>query len=283
MQPKILVATWVHNGEKTLKRAIESVLAQNYSNFIYYIVDNVSTDGTAGIAQDYAVRDTRVRYLQRPENSYDLNLFTWVFDAVADDYDYFVNLDADDEYTPAFLQRMLHFMLANDLDVGSCGSVFICAETGQCCGRRTLAQNLLLTQPDCFANIGYYLAYIRTIWGKMYKKPLINKTNTDMLKAHPHADMAYGSDALFNFLLLQGVSRFGVLAETLHRYYQDAASMTGQLTPKRLEADLVINHALRGFLAAKCGGISRDHERFLMADYAGAIRSTLALIERKLR
>ena len=42
----IYVRTCAYNAEKTLKRAIDSILQQTYQNFEYHILENGSSDGT---------------------------------------------------------------------------------------------------------------------------------------------------------------------------------------------------------------------------------------------
>ena len=46
---KVSVVIPVHNGEKYLAQAIESVLGQTFRDFELLIVDDGSTDGTAAI------------------------------------------------------------------------------------------------------------------------------------------------------------------------------------------------------------------------------------------
>jgi glycosyltransferase involved in cell wall biosynthesis len=54
--PKVSLVTIVRNGESTLRRTIESVLAQTYGNIEYIIVDGGSTDGTLHIVREYEER-----------------------------------------------------------------------------------------------------------------------------------------------------------------------------------------------------------------------------------
>ena len=59
-QPLVSVLTPVFNGEPYLVQAIESVLAQTYTNWEYVLVDNASTDRTAEIIQRYVDKDPRI-------------------------------------------------------------------------------------------------------------------------------------------------------------------------------------------------------------------------------
>lgn len=51
----------VHNGERYLAAAVDSVLAQTFENFEFVIVDDASTDGTRSILDSYT--DPRIRRL----------------------------------------------------------------------------------------------------------------------------------------------------------------------------------------------------------------------------
>ncbi|MDO8571551.1 MAG: glycosyltransferase family 2 protein, partial [bacterium] len=49
--PNISVLMAVYNGEKSIRKTIESVLHQTYSDFEFIIVDDGSTDETLEIAK----------------------------------------------------------------------------------------------------------------------------------------------------------------------------------------------------------------------------------------
>lgn len=58
----------VYNRSKMLRRAVESALAQNFSDFDVVIVDNASTDDTWDVCQEFASRDSRVQIHRNDEN-----------------------------------------------------------------------------------------------------------------------------------------------------------------------------------------------------------------------
>jgi len=58
-EPKISVIMATYNCEKTVEKAINSILAQTYTNWIMIICDDGSTDGTLGILNRYATEYPR--------------------------------------------------------------------------------------------------------------------------------------------------------------------------------------------------------------------------------
>lgn len=55
-QMKVSIITVVFNGKDTLRSTIESVLAQDYSDIDYWVIDGGSTDGTLEILNEYEGR-----------------------------------------------------------------------------------------------------------------------------------------------------------------------------------------------------------------------------------
>ncbi|MCX7863432.1 MAG: glycosyltransferase, partial [Novosphingobium sp.] len=55
----------VHNGERFLAEAIESILGQTWGDFEFLIVDDGSRDASPAIIMDYARRDSRIRPILR--------------------------------------------------------------------------------------------------------------------------------------------------------------------------------------------------------------------------
>jgi glycosyltransferase involved in cell wall biosynthesis len=66
--PLVSIGFPVYNGEKSVERALQSVLAQDFENFELIISDNASTDGTRRVCEAYAKRDNRVHYFRNAKN-----------------------------------------------------------------------------------------------------------------------------------------------------------------------------------------------------------------------
>ena len=66
--PKISVCIPSYNCAPFLADAIDSVLAQSYSDFELLIIDDCSTDSSAEIIAGYAERDPRIVFLRNESN-----------------------------------------------------------------------------------------------------------------------------------------------------------------------------------------------------------------------
>lgn len=108
-QPFVTILTPVYNGAAFLAECIDSVLAQDYSNWEYVIVDNCSGDETRSIADSYAARDPRIRV---STNASFLSLsanFNHACSMVSSRSRYFKFVCADDWIDPRFLSTMVKF------------------------------------------------------------------------------------------------------------------------------------------------------------------------------
>ena len=61
MNPKISVIVPVYNEEKYLRRCIDSILAQTFTDFELLLIDDGSKDKSGEICDEYAEKDLRVR------------------------------------------------------------------------------------------------------------------------------------------------------------------------------------------------------------------------------
>jgi glycosyltransferase involved in cell wall biosynthesis len=66
--PTVTIGLPVFNGERYLASAIESILAQTFTDFELLLSDNASTDATPDICADFAARDDRVQFERNDAN-----------------------------------------------------------------------------------------------------------------------------------------------------------------------------------------------------------------------
>jgi|SRR5579884_1195240 len=106
-RPRLTVAMPAHNCRRFIADAIESVLAQDLTDFEFLLLDDGSSDGTRQIAESYARADKRLRVISRANRGIaeSLNeLFALAAAPVV------ARADADDIYEPTRFSAQLAFL-----------------------------------------------------------------------------------------------------------------------------------------------------------------------------
>lgn len=116
-QPMVSVLMPVYNGESYLREAIDSILAQTFTDFEFIIINDGSSDGSESIIRSYT--DTRIRYVKNEKN---LKLIATLNKGLSlCTGKYIARMDADDVAYPQRFERQVAFMEAHP-DYGLCGS-----------------------------------------------------------------------------------------------------------------------------------------------------------------
>tara|TARA_R110002126_G_scaffold187448_3_gene336146 strand:- start:5595 stop:6329 length:735 start_codon:yes stop_codon:yes gene_type:complete len=99
MEQNFKIITPVYNSEQWIKKCIDSVKAQSYSNFEHIIVDDCSTDNTLQIAIAEAKGDPRFKVVKKDSRMGVMHSHvtgTELLGKDADPEDVFIHLDGDD-------------------------------------------------------------------------------------------------------------------------------------------------------------------------------------------
>jgi glycosyltransferase involved in cell wall biosynthesis len=115
--PQVSIGMPVYNGEDTIGEALDSLLAQTFTDFELIISDNASTDGTEAICRGYAAKDSRIRYVRQVANFGGAANFQFVLDEAVGDY--FMWAAADDWWSPNFIEVNAHALDSNTHFVAS--------------------------------------------------------------------------------------------------------------------------------------------------------------------
>ena len=140
----------VHNAEKHLAEAVESILNQTFSDFELLCVDDGSTDTSPEILARYAGKDDRIRIIRNEKNNgIALSLNRGLKEAHTD---LIARMDSDDASLPTRLALQVAFMAANpDVLISSGGMALY--ETDMCISLptddATIRIHLLWKSPFC--------------------------------------------------------------------------------------------------------------------------------------
>jgi teichuronic acid biosynthesis glycosyltransferase TuaG len=106
MSNKITIITPTYNSSKFIKRTIDSVLEQTYTDWEFLLIDDHSTDNTVEIINEFVKNDPRIKLLSTPQNSGGpaLPKNVGIENATGE---YVAFLDHDDEWLPKKLEKQL--------------------------------------------------------------------------------------------------------------------------------------------------------------------------------
>lgn len=100
-----------YNAERFLPAALDSVRSQSFEHWTCIVVDDGSTDGTRGLAEEYAAADPRIRVLS-VGNGGQARARNLGARALGASVSYLAFLDADDVWAPGALLSLLTMLQA---------------------------------------------------------------------------------------------------------------------------------------------------------------------------
>ena len=162
----------VYNAESYLRRCIDSILAQSYSDFELLLIDDGSTDGSGTICDAYAAKDSRVRVFHK-ENGGVSSARNLGLDNAQGEYITFC--DADDYVAPDWLAAYGDAM-AEDVDLAIQGYYTIDGDNVKVKSLQSSTGNTidekrqLIVSLMCQGVYGY-------LWVKLFRKELIAQNN----------------------------------------------------------------------------------------------------------
>jgi glycosyltransferase involved in cell wall biosynthesis len=225
-QPLVSVLTPVYNGADFLVQCIESVLAQNYQNYEYIIVNNCSTDRSLEIASAYAKKDKRIRVHNNQDFVGVIENHNIAFRLISPAAKYCKVVSADDYLFSDYLTRTIEVAEANPR-VGIIGSYQLSGAyikwqgfdyPGAVIAGRELCRRIFLGGDPTFG--------FGTPTSLTYRADLVRKSKAFYPNPSPHAD----TSACFKCL---SESDFGFVHQVLS--YERTHDATQSSASARLE------------------------------------------------
>lgn len=273
---RVIIRTFAYNAEKTIERTIQSVLGQTHPDFLWYLLDNGSTDNTGKIINQYAKKDKRIIVLKNPYNRIDTEFSIGLFYDILNKYDdecFFCTLDSDDCYSQLFFEDMLSFMKQNQLDIAACASVFMDGRTNKVLGVRTLGKEMVIEGKAKEEIFPLYYQFMRTIWGKLYSFSTLRKCNFSRIK-----EVSYGNDTLFAMEAFRNAKRIGISEKIRHQYFVYEKSVSSMICDsKRLSSPNVLLEQGIAYLS-EYGEVSKKNMIFLIDVYYSAMKDTVQAV-----
>jgi glycosyltransferase involved in cell wall biosynthesis len=186
-KPRVSIGIPVHNGEKYLEAAIDSILAQTYSDFEIILSDNASTERTAAICQAYAAGDQRIQYFRNEKNLGAAPNFNRVVELSSGEY--FKWAAYDDVLAPEFLSRCVEVLDRNPAVVLCFPKSRIIDEDGIILGEHQFKAEASSPKPHIrFANLALHPDTGFQVFGLMRAEVA---SKTALIGSYPASDLVF--------------------------------------------------------------------------------------------
>lgn len=228
----ISVIVPVYNVEPYLRKCLDSILAQTYTNLEIIVVDDGSTDGSGRICDEYAAKDARIRVIHKANGG--LSDARNAGMAVAKG-SYIGFVDSDDYVAPKMYEMLYLFAVKNELDVAMC-----CAY--EVYGDRILGNNkqfnpIILNDREKIVElilIPHGAGVQINVWTKLYKKDVVAPIHFKTGKSY--------EDVFWTLDWIAQTERFGWFSDTFYYYVQRVGSITHEPRFKPTILDEVEGH-----------------------------------------
>lgn len=112
---KITVAVPVYNTAPYLKKCMDSIVKQSYSNLEIICVNDCSTDQSLEILKEYAAKDTRIKIIDKQQN--EMTMLARMSAVEAATGDYIVFIDSDDYFSKDAMATIAQAIYAYRTDI----------------------------------------------------------------------------------------------------------------------------------------------------------------------
>ena len=224
---EISVIVPVYKVEKDLRRCMDSILSQTFSDFDIILIDDGSPDRCPTICDEYVRKDARVHVIhqknQGPSSARNAGI-DWAF---KNSSNYLAFIDSDDCIHPQYLERLYYAITQNNADVSVCKHQYI-SQQGSLEDKplqETLhayiisAEDLMVMQASSF----------NYAWAKLFSK------NSFKELRYPE-NISFGEDNLIIFKALFECNKIIYIEEKLYYYFYNENGITkSPWSPRSLE------------------------------------------------
>lgn len=210
----------VYNAQETIRRCVDSILGQDFTDFELILADDGSTDGSGAICDSYAQADSRVHVIHK-ENTGVSDTRNRGLEAATGTYIQF--LDSDDWITPEATKLFMRGMDHENCDmviaafyrvIGKRVSVKGDIEQEESLTREEFADEIMDNPADFYYGV---------LWNKFFRRDIIEKYH---LRMDPR--ISWCEDFLFNLEYLVHCRNIYVLQAPVYYYVKTRGSLASQ-------------------------------------------------------
>ena len=247
MKNKVSIIVPAYNAEVTIKKCIESILAQSYHNIEVIIVDDGSKDKTYNIIDSYRKIDKRVMLLSIDNNGVSNARNIGIKNANGD---FIIFIDSDDYVEKEYVEKLL-----------SCNGEFTICNYNKINNNNVIPnnsyRNFKNNVKDSFNILFNKISVINQPWAKLYDLNLIREKSILF-----DTNLSIGEDLIFNLNYLKHINIINFIDIPLYNYKIGNKS---SLSKKYYENMLNIQTRLKNELIEFCNTkkISEKEKKYI--------------------
>lgn len=205
--PKVSIIIPVYNVESYIKKCLDSILNQTFSDFEIICVYDESEDKTVDILKEYVEIDNRIRLIDNEKQGISNARNLGILNAHGE---YLQFVDSDDWLEPKCLELAHNKIFETNADI-------VCFAYNHYEYNYDNLKGNTLSQIETYQkNPSYLNRYIDLVWicwNKIFKKSFLLENNILFPK-----EVIYAEDGVFNLLCLYNKPKLEGLTEVLYNY-----------------------------------------------------------------
>ena len=220
MRPMVSIIVPIYNAEQYLRRCVDSILNQEYTDFELLLVNDGSTDASGDICEEYGDQDPRVIVIQK-ENTGVSDSRNRALDRARGKYLQF--LDSDDWITPDATR--LFVRAAEEYGCDMVISDFYRVVGERLSTKGDIEEEGVLTREEFAAHMMENPAdfYYGVLWNKLYRRDIVEEHNLRM-----DTDINWCEDFMFNLEYIRYAKVFYALHAPIYYYVKRKGSLASQ-------------------------------------------------------
>lgn len=211
---EISIIVPIYNVESYLRRCIDSILKQTFSDFELILVDDGSTDRSGGICDEYAEKDGRVHVIHQKNSGVSAARNRGLAESVGK---YVMFCDADDYVSSNWVSFLYQIIRENPND-------FVCCSFAK--GQLGEDDYELLNKEDV-SFLTYFELFKRGLSPYVWNKIYLNKTLKDQ-RIRFDEQIKYSEDVKFNVAYCKTCERILSVNRNLYCYLDDESSASNR-------------------------------------------------------
>lgn len=220
MRPMVSIIVPIYNAEQYLRRCVDSILNQEYTDYELLLVNDGSTDASGDICEEYRDRDPRVIVIQK-ENTGVSDSRNRALDRARGKYLQF--LDSDDWITPDATR--LFVRAAEEYGCDMVISDFYRVVGERLSPKGDIEEEGVLTREEFAAHMMENPAdfYYGVLWNKLYRRDIVEEHKLRM-----DTDISWCEDFMFNLEYIRYAKVFYALHAPIYYYVKRKGSLASQ-------------------------------------------------------